>query len=300
MARGRSPLSPLAELEARIVEFCRAERSLDPRIGSRKLWSIYIREQEHVSRRTFEAVLAANALVLRIRRRRTRTTLSAHGLPVYPNLVYSVIPARPCQIWVADITYIRLLNADGTTRFCYLSIVMDAYSRYILGYYVGLTLETVYSLAALRMSLENARRLGLDLTGLIHHSDRGVQYASREYVRVLEENHILVSMTESGNPKDNAQAERINSTVKNELLHNQSFTCIADVMRELPARIEYYNDRRPHMSLGDMTPREALGHGGPLKKKWRSWRDKAIAGKGQDKRDKAVAEKGQGPGDFAV
>lgn len=262
---------------AEILEFCRAERSLDPGMGCRKLWTIFIGEHWHVSRRTFEDILCVNGMSLRASRRRTRTTDSTHGLPLYPNLVYSALPERPCQIWVADITYIRLRNSDGSTRFCYLSIVMDAYSRYILGYYVGRTLETVHSVIALNMALENSRRLGLDIRGLIHHSDRGVQYASEEYVNILKGNGILISMTENGNPKDNSRSERVNSTVKNELLANLTFGCVAEVVALLPSRIDYYNRRRPHMSLDNRTPEQALRFHGEIRKRWRSYRDEAIA-----------------------
>lgn len=261
---------------AEVLTFCYAHRSVDPGIGCRKLWYMYMRDAGCISRRAFEGILADNGLMLRLRRRRTRTTDSTHGLPVYPNLVYSVIPERPCQIWVADITYIRLVNADGSTRFCYMSIVMDAYSRYILGYYVGMTLSSAYSIVALNIALDRSHRLGLDIRGLIHHSDRGVQYASEEYVNILKSNNILISMTENGNPTDNPQAERINSTVKNELLRGLSFTCINDITELLPSRIEYYNTKRPHMSLDNLTPFEALSHSGRMKKKWHSYRDEAI------------------------
>lgn len=262
---------------AEILEFCRAERSIAPRLGCRKLWLLYTWEHEHVSRRAFEDILSANGLSLRMSRRRTRTTFSGHKLHVYPNLVYNIVPERPCQVWVADITYIRLHDPDGSTRFCYLSIIMDAYSRYIMGYYVGLSLETIHSLVALNIALENSRRLKLDTTKLIHHSDRGVQYASEEYVRTLKAQNILISMTESGNPKDNPQAERINSTVKNELLHGLTFSSINDVMSQLPARIDYYNTRRPHMSLDDRTPVQAITMSGEIRKQWHSYRDEAIA-----------------------
>lgn len=262
--------------EAEIVEFARAERELDPRIGCRKLWYIFLEFNEYISRSKFEDVMAAYGLKIKQKRTSTRTTNSLHGLPTYPNLVFSTIPQRPCQIWVADITYIRLYNCDGTTRFCYLSLVTDAYSRYILGYYVGIKLETVYSIFALTMALENSRKLQLPLQGLIHHSDRGVQYASTDYVNILNQNNIRISMTENGNPKDNPQAERINSTIKNELLAGLTFTQISDIANILPQRIDYYNNRRPHMSLDRMTPAQALMHTGELRKDWNSLRDEAI------------------------
>lgn len=215
-------------------------------------------------------------MMLKIKKKSVRTTYSFHGLPVYPNLVYSLIPERPCQIWVADITYIRLHNPDGTTRFCYLSVVMDAYSRYIMGYYVGATLEAAYSIVALTMALETSMKLKLDTGSLIHHSDRGVQYASSEYVKVLTDNHISISMTEDGNPKDNAQAERINSTIKNELLKGMQFTDIEELQQVLASKITYYNERRPHLSLSYMTPRDALNCEGSIDKCWFSRRDAAI------------------------
>lgn len=265
-----------AEMEARIVGFALSERSLDPGIGCRKLWLIYTMEHGHVSRAVFECVMASHGLMLRLKRNRVRTTCSLHGFATYPDLIHGVVPERPCQIWVADITYIRLHNPDGSVRFCYMSIVMDAYSRYIMGYYIGRTLETVYTSAALIMALENSERLRLEIKGLIHHSDRGVQYASADYVKMLKDNGISISMTQDGNPKDNPQAERVNSTVKNELLADMRFETVEDVCDVVPRRIDYYNNRRPHMSINNMTPAQALTHSGMLDKKWHSYRDDAI------------------------
>lgn len=237
---------------------------------------MFVMEHQHVSRGIFEDVLSSYGLMLKNRRRSVRTTNSMHGLPTYPNLVYSVIPQKSCEIWVADITYVPLINVDGTIRFCYLSIVQDAYSRYIMGYYVGRTLETVYSTLALAMAFETATTLQLDVKGLIHHSDRGVQYASADYVRILLSNNIKISMTENGNPKDNPQAERINSTIKNELLGGLKFETIQQVNDALNVRVPYYNNRRPHMSLSYLTPAQAIYRQGSLDKKWHSYRDMAI------------------------
>jgi transposase InsO family protein len=264
----KEPYALTQQQETEITEFVRAERAFDPKIGCRKLWIMFNKGPWKVSRRLFEDVMSAYGMMLKRRRRSVRTTNSMHGMPVYPNLVYAVIPQHPCQVWVADITYIPLKNADGTTRFCFLSIVQDSYSRYILGYYVGLTLETVYSSIALTMALETSRKLNLSIEGLVHHSDRGVQYASAEYVKLLQSNKISISMTENGNPKDNPQAERINSTVKNELLSGLEFTSIQQVRAELAIKIPYYNNKRPHMSLSYITPAEALLRKGPIAKKW--------------------------------
>jgi transposase InsO family protein len=272
----KEPYALTQQQEAEISEFARAERDIDPKIGCRKLWIMFNKGPLKVSRRLFEDVMSAYGMMLKKKRRSVRTTNSMHGMPVYPNLVYSVIPQHPCQVWVADITYIPLKNADGTMRFCYLSIVQDSYSRYILGYYVGLTLETVYSSIALTMALETCKKLNLNIDGLVHHSDRGVQYASAEYVKLLQSNNISISMTEDGNPKDNPQAERINSTVKNELLSGLEFTTIQQVQEALAIKIPYYNNNRPHMSLSYITPAEALLRKGTIAKKWQSYRDAAI------------------------
>lgn len=259
-----------------IVEFIHAERHFDLRIGYRKLWLLYLQDCEPISRSVFLAVMSRHGLLLRRLRRSTRTTFSLHGQPTYPNLVYSTIPQRPCQIWVADITYLRIRNPDNSRRFCYLNIVMDAYSRYIMGYYIGLTLETVYTTIALAMAIETANQKELDITGLIHHSDRGCQYASADYVAILKSNNIKISMTQTGNPKDNPQAERINNTVKVELFDEMEFSSIEEARALLPAKIDYYNNRRPHMSIDNMTPAQALNHNGTIRKHWKSYRDLAI------------------------
>lgn len=120
---------------------------------------------------------------------------------------------------------------------------------------------------------------GYDLSQLIHHSDRGVQYASFAYTDLLKKYGVKISMTESGNPKDNAVAERVNSTIKNELLKGMSFTCIVDVKKAVRLAINFYNEERPHMSLDGLTPREAAKKKGEINKKWISYREKAIKAK---------------------
>ena len=133
-------------------------------------------------------------------------------------------------------------------------MILDAYSEEIVGWSVGPTLDTDYPMAALRMAL---KRIDGQEVNLIHHSDRGCQYASREYVNMLREHGIQVSMTESGDPKDNAQAERINNTMKNELLKGKVFRSIEEVIAAVALAVDFYNNRRPHMSIGMMTPTEA-------------------------------------------
>ena len=133
-------------------------------------------------------------------------------------------------------------------------MILDAYSEEIVGWSVGPTLDTDYPMAALRMAL---KRIDGQEVNLIHHSDRGCQYASREYVNMLREHGIQVSMTESGDPKDNAQAERINNTMKNELLKGKVFRSIEEVFAAVALAVDFYNNRRPHMSIGMMIPMEA-------------------------------------------
>ena len=143
-----------------------------------------------------------------------------------------------------------------------------------MGYSVGETLESRYPLEALEMALRHYE--GKDLSNLIHHSDRGVQYASYEYTRRLQERRIRISMTESGNPKDNAVAERINGTIKNELLGGMTFLNVNQVREALKKAVDFYNNERPHWSLDGMTPVEASRCEGELKKKWISYRERAI------------------------
>ena len=154
---------------------------------------------------------------------------------------------------------------------------MDAYTEEIIGWSVGPTLETTYPVEALRMALKRIE--GMTNINLIHHSDRGCQYASSEYVRLLQEHGIRISMTETGDPKDNAQAERINNTMKNELLKGMRFTSIEEVKAAVARAVDFYNNERPHMSIDMKTPAEASLCEGENPKLWVSYREKAIRGK---------------------
>ena len=159
-------------------------------------------------------------------------------------------------------------------------MILDAYSEEIIGWSLGPTLETSYSLKALAMAVRHIE--GKDVVNLIHHSDRGCQYASREYISILKRNGIQISMTESGDPKENPQAERINSTIKNEMFKGMRFTSIGEVENELETAIDFYNNERPHMSINMMTPAEAALCSGEIEKKWKSYRLIAIKNKMKD------------------
>ena len=266
-------------LERFVVQFVLETREKDPKIGTDKLWRMYqqrFSDEYRVGRDAFRSIMHERGLNLRRRLRAVRTTDSRHNLPTYPNLVKSVIPLRPNHIWVSDITYIEIEDPSSPQgyRFVFLTIIMDAYSKRILGWYVAPTLEAAYSIKALAMAVKTLPE-GFSDT-LIHHSDRGTQYASAAYINVLKANNIVPSMTENGNPKDNAMAERINSTVKNELLHGKTFTSLRQVSEALRKAVKFYNSERPHSSLDWHTPDEAHRMQGEMKRHWHSWREEAI------------------------
>lgn len=259
------------------LQYIMRMRGQDPGMGGAKMWVMYQAEfgcDRPIGRDRFCRLMYENGLRVRLRVRKPRTTDSTHGLPTYPNLVKAFIPTAANQLWVSDITYITIVDSTAYHyHFCYLSLILDAYTEEIVGWSVGPTLDTSCPMEALRMAL---RRIEGEEVSLIHHSDRGCQYASREYVNALMERGIRISMTECGNPKDNAQAERINNTMKNELLKGRVFRSIQEVQEAVAAAVDFYNNRRPHMSIGMMTPAQAAGATGERDMRWRSFRLKAI------------------------
>ena len=263
--------------EAFALEYIRGVRAKDPGMGGKKLWFMYKRdfpEEASLGRDRFEAVIDKYGLKVRKRIRKPKTTDSTHGFYTYPNLVKEYIPLAANQLWVSDITYIVIWTDEDKYEFCFLSIILDAYTEEIVGYSVGATLKTTYPLKALEMAL--LRLNDGDGRRLIHHSDRGVQYASSDYIDLLKSREIQISMTEGGDPKDNAQAERINNTIKNELLKGYRFTDIEQVRQAVRAAVEFYNTERPHMSIDMRTPAEAYLCSGELVKRWKSYRLQAI------------------------
>ena len=261
------------------MEFIRRVRQKDPGIGGGKLWRMYKKEfgEDHgVGYNRFYDIIEKYGLKVRRKKRRAKTTDSSHDLPTYPNLVKELVPLRPNQLWVSDITYMVIyVNAQtGEYGFCYLSLVTDYYTKEIIGWCVGETLEAKFAMEALNMAL--SRLDGNPAEDLIHHSDRGVQYASYDYTRLLKKYNIKISMTECGDPKDNAVAERVNGIIKNELLMGTSFFSIEEVRKALKVAVDFYNNERPHMSLDWKTPAEAALCTGELEKKWKSYREIAI------------------------
>ena len=216
-------------------------------------------------RDAFIEILRKNGLMVHIRRRRRyKTTDSNHHYRKYPNLIKDVVPHRPNEIWVSDITYIE--TEEGV---CYLSLITDAYSHKIVGWALGPTLETIYPLEALRMALatideETAHRL-------IHHSDRGCQYCSDAYVAELKSHGISISMTQSGDPLENPIAERANGILKSEWLYKMKISSRVECRNILERIIGFYNNERPHMSIGWQTPNEVHTQYGEQRRCWKNY-----------------------------
>jgi transposase InsO family protein len=212
--------------------------------------------------RLFDLLEEYSMLVRRRKRRKVSTTDSNHPFRKYPNLVRELQPMRPNQLWVSDITYIRI--ADG---FGYLSLVTDAYSRRIVGYCLYPTLQKEGPVAALKMGL---RCLSITTSAsLIHHSDRGRQYCCQAYVNVLTGRKVRISMTEKGDPYENALAERMNKTLKEEFLLGSGFDSFELAAAAVCKAVNVYNTLRPHDSCNYLTPDQAHQQQGPLLMKWK-------------------------------
>ena len=188
-----------------------------------------------------------NLLCLR-QRAFVRTTDSNHSLTVYPNLARGLVLSNINQLWVSDITYIRLRR-----EFVYLAVVLDAYSRRCIGWALSRHIDTELALKALRMALANRTVQ----PGLVHHSDRGVQYAAADYVALLQEHKIQISMSRTGNPYDNAKAERFMRTLKYEEVYLNDYETLAEVLASVQHFIEdVYNRKRLHSAIGYLPPVE--------------------------------------------
>jgi transposase InsO family protein len=176
------------------------------------------------------------------------TTDSRHGLPVYPNLAREIQPTAINQLWVADITYIRL-----RAEFVYLAVVLDAYSRRVIGWALGRTLEAHLAVEALRMALIERN----PPPGLVHHSDRGVQYASLDYTAMLKQHQAIISMSRKGNPYDNAACESFMKTLKYEEVYRNEYRDFQEAQARLGEFLDrVYNQKRLHSALGYLPPAE--------------------------------------------
>ena len=219
-----------------------------PAYGYRRIAKALARQGHQVNhKRVLRLMREDNLLCLR-KRKYISTTDSGHGLPVYPNLAADMALWRINQLWVADITYIRLRR-----EFVYLAVVLDAYSRMCIGWNLGRRLDDGLTLGALLPALES-RQVRL---GLVHHSDRGVQYASREYTDLLKGSGIAISMSRSGNPYDNAKAESFMKTLKYEEVYLWEYDSFEDAKEQIEHFLEdVYNMKRLHSAVGYLPPAE--------------------------------------------
>jgi putative transposase len=243
-----------------------------PRVGTRKLLLLLKPDldahQIQVGRDYLFDLLQEHKLLIRRRKRKVFTTDSRHWMRKYANLTKGLIITRPEQLWVSDITYIRMGNQWG-----YLSLVTDAYSHRIMGIGFRNDLLALGCLEALQMALNN-RSYGQH--PLIHHSDRGCQYCCKEYVDLLNAQHIAISMTERGDPYENALAERMNGIIKEEFNLYSSQESFENTYQRILKSVAAYNQIRPHGSCDNLTPYQAHKKEGELKKRWKNYSKNRI------------------------
>jgi len=235
-----------------ILKLVEEARVYMPRLGAIKLYHLLQEPMAShgikMGRDKFYDLLNYYGLLIRKRRRRKPiTTDSDHPFMKYQNLIKELPVNRTDMVWVSDITYLRL-----THGFCYLSLVTDVYSRKIVGYFLNKDLTSQGPVNALKMALSVSKRN--KETMLIHHSDRGLQYCCAEYINLLTEHNVAVSMTQNGDPYENAIAERLNGILKDEFYLGNTFKSIQDAQQVLDQAITSYNQLRPHFSLNLLTP----------------------------------------------
>lgn len=251
--------------EELIVQEVFSIREMHKRLGARKLYhklgGFFSEHGLEIGRDGFFDLLRGYSLLVRKRKtRKPRTTLSYRGGKRYANLARDLVPTRANQLWVSDITYIRTKIGFG-----YLSLVTDAYSRKIVGYYLSENLEAKGCVSALKMAMKANPERG----GLIHHSDRGTQYYSAEYMKTMGKD-ISISMTEKSDPLENAIAERVNGILKQEYLL-EKYRNLPEARRAVAEAVSLYNNERPHSSVDMLTPAEAHIRTGKLKKRWKNY-----------------------------
>jgi len=237
-----------------------------PRLGGRKLFALVKQRLPHdiaIGRDKFFSLLRDNQLLIKNRKNRPRTTNSNHNYRKYPNLVKDMVPSSSHQFWVSDITYVS--TDEG---FKYLSLITDVYSRKIIGWELAENLKAEHSIRALKRAI---RQVPKGVRGIYHHSDRGVQYCCNEYVKTLKRNGFKISMTESGDPRDNAYAERINGILKVEWLYGINFKNLDHAKSCISKVIYTYNNQRPHMSIGLKTPQEVHSLNGNIPQLWKNY-----------------------------
>ena len=241
-----------------------------PRCGARKLQVILNEGGHDISRDRLFDILRDSGMLVQRRHHRIVTTYSKHWMKKWSNLIRDIVPSNPDQIWVSDITYVEVIR-NGDRTFLYLSLITDAYTHEIVGYALHDSLDTEGPLRALAMAI--ASRPAEALKGLIHHSDRGCQYCSAEYVGMLQANGMLISMTDKGDPYENAIAERVNGILKTEWLYDMKLSSKEQASKAIDRIVYLYNNVRPHESVGNLTPAAAKTAADTPKKLWKNyWR----------------------------
>jgi putative transposase len=255
-----------------ILQYVQEQRKQLPRLGTRKLHykiaPILATHDIVIGRDYLFELLERHKLLIRQRRRKVITTDSRHWMRKYENLIKDIVCHRPEQIWVSDITFIRIGNQWG-----YLSLITDAYSRKIMGYCLRTDMSAQGCQEALQMAINS--RCYRDQP-LIHHSDRGAQYCSADYIKMLRNNDISISMTQSGDPYENALAERMNGILKTEFNLSGTqydFELTYQLIRD---SITAYNSLRPHSSCDYQTPDQAHQLKGALNKRWKQYPKKWV------------------------
>ncbi len=256
--------------EELVVSLVKGKRKLWKKGSGRNLYySLKPEFEKHkikLGRDKFYEILRSNNLLMRRKQRRVRTTISYHRFHKYPNLIKDMEVNRPNKVILSDITYIWI---EDQKCFAYLFLITDMYSRKILGYFLSEDMTTESSIKALEMALKEIKRPN----GSIHHSDRGVQYCSHRYTKYLKRHKMLISMTENGDPKENAIAERLNGIIKGEFtLEKQiSFRNFTEAKKEISKIIDFYNNQRPHRSIEMLSPDQAYKRQGKLKRMWKNY-----------------------------
>jgi transposase InsO family protein len=233
-----------------VKQLVERERKLLPRVGTRKIHHLIKNDLEtqalKFGRDKLFSLMQQYGLLIKPQRRYIQTTMSKHWLRKWPNIIKEVKVKEPDQIWMSDITYIK--TEEGN---CYLNMITDAYSRKIVGYAIADNMETESMIRALTMAARQKQNKHLST---IHHSDRGLQYCSKEYASVIKENNMQLSMTQNSDPYENALAERMNRTIKEEFGMNRSLKSKSQAIKLLTESVSLYNNYRPHLALKMKTP----------------------------------------------
>uniref|UniRef100_UPI004048478C IS3 family transposase n=1 Tax=Roseivirga sp. TaxID=1964215 RepID=UPI004048478C len=222
-----------------------------------------------IGRDKFFDLLGRHNLLIKYKSKRAITTNSYHFYKRYPNLIKDTIPNKANQIWVSDITYVWTRQEE---KFLYLFLITDMYSRKIVGYCISKSLKAKGAVKALKKALIQMEQTGIE--SLTHHSDRGIQYCCHQYTGVLKANNVSISMTENSDPLENAIAERVNRTIKQEFNKNyrSGYASIREARTKIKQSIEFYNQLRPHRSIEMLTPNEAHKTEGHLERKWKNYK----------------------------